>query len=155
MTIEDLLKSVSNPYERKARLYPALLGLTPVLGVAAGVYGVRLEIPQAVGALFVAVGGFYLLASIVRELGKRREEALYIKWGGKPTTQIQRHKDGRVDKVTKAARHEFLASKLHISFPTATEEQADPGAGGRKILSRNKMAPRANERHEEVQSDLL
>jgi hypothetical protein len=132
MTLEDLLKSVSSTYERKARLYPALLALTPILGVAAGLYGVRLKIPQAVGALFVAIGGFYLLASMVRELGKRQEDSLYFQWGGKPTTQIQRHRDRRVDKVTKAARHVFLAFKLNVPFPSVADEQTDPDAADEK-----------------------
>jgi hypothetical protein len=126
MAQESILKSFANRYERKARLYPAFLALLPILGVAVGVYGLQLDVRRATVALISAVGGFYLLAHIARELGKRREQNLYMEWGGKPTTQIQRHRDSRVDRVAKATYHSFLSSKLNVPYPTAAEEQLSP-----------------------------
>jgi hypothetical protein len=123
-----VLQKIGDTYERKARLYPALLALVPVLGVAVGLYGLALQLEQGVIAFVAGIGGFYLLANIVRETGKRLEGQLYAEWGGAPTTQLQRHRDATIDSVTKRARHQFLSTKLGIPFPDAAAEAADPRA---------------------------
>lgn len=121
----DLLEKISNTYERKARLYPALLVLVPVIGMVAGVYGVALELKVAAVGLLASFGVFYLGASIVRELGKRIEDSLFEEWGGKPTTQLLRHRDKTIDPVTKARYHAFLGKHMAIAFPTKEDEEAD------------------------------
>jgi hypothetical protein len=113
---------------RQARLYPAFLAGAPLVAIAIGVYGVPLEPKAGLITLLASFGVIYLLASIAREHGKRIEEALYVAWGGKPTTQLLRHCDSTLDSVTKARYHAFLASKLNLRFPTASEELADPRA---------------------------
>src|SRR5690606_25170158 len=52
--------------------------------------------------------------------------ALFKKWGGTPTTQLQRHRDRTVDPVTKVIRHNLLASALNIAFPTPQDEEERP-----------------------------
>lgn len=122
----DLFEKITNTYERKARLYPALLVLAPIVVMVAGVYGVELEVKAAGIGLLATFGVFYLAASIVRELGKRIEESLFREWGGKPTTQLLRHRDNTIDPITKARYHLFLAKHMSIAFPTNAEEEADP-----------------------------
>ena len=39
MTLDDLVAKVTDPYERSARLYPALLALLPVLVLITLLYG--------------------------------------------------------------------------------------------------------------------
>lgn len=134
MSIGDALKAVTKPYERKARLYPAFLCLLPPMGVAVGMYGIDLEIPEALLSLVMSIGGFFLLANIAREGGKRLETRLYAAWGGMPTTQVQRHRNERIDRVTKAGHHTFLASKLSVPFPTEGEEIANP-AGADQVYA--------------------
>jgi len=140
-SVAALLEKISTPYERKARLYPAFLALLPILGIAASLYGFELRAQESLVSLASAIGGFYLLANIVREAGKRLEGTLFAKWGGTPTTQLQRHRDDRIDPVTKASRHLFLGKKLGAAFPKAADEAKDPkgaddlyGAGTRWLL---------------------
>jgi hypothetical protein len=76
-------------------------------------------------ALLASFGIFFLLTTIARELGKRREEELFAKWGGKPTTQILRHRNDAIDHITKTRYHSFLSKALDVPFPTPQSELAD------------------------------
>jgi hypothetical protein len=120
--------NILNTYQLKARLYPALLTVAPILGVAIGYYGVSLDLKGSLLSLFVGLGGLYLVANIVREYGKSLEVRLYKEWGGTPTTQLQRHRDKAVNAHTKAGRHRFLAGKIGIPYPDASSELVDPEA---------------------------
>jgi len=122
----DLLEKITSPYERKARLYPALLALVPILALAIGMYGIAFEVEAGLIGLLSTFGIFYLVASVVRELGGRLESSLFDEWGGKPTTQILRHRDKKIDPVTKMRYHAFLAKHLAINFPSEADEKADP-----------------------------
>jgi hypothetical protein len=141
----SILERLADPYERPARLYPALLAIAPVFAVLVGLYGVPLEIKSGLISLAAGFGLFYLLASIARELGKRRENGLFVAWGGKPTTQMLRHRDTTIDPVTKARYHSFLGKRLGVAFPTGERELGDPGAadevyasGARWLLDRTR-----------------
>lgn len=123
-----MIEQILDPYDRNARLMPAVLALIPVLSVTAGLYGASLEWKETAVGVLVASGMFYLLASIARELGKRLEADLFKSWGGKPTTQVLRHRDETIDANTKARYHRFLAGILGTPFPDPAQERADPGA---------------------------
>lgn len=128
MSSTDLLMKLFDRYERQARLYPAFLASAPLLAIGIGVYGVAFEPKAGLVALLATSGIVYLLATISRELGKRMENELFASWGGKPTTQILRHRDETIDGVTKARYHSFLAKKIRTPFPTPEGEFADPAA---------------------------
>ena len=66
------------------------------------------------------------LVNICREMGKRLEDRLYREWGGKPTTQLLRHRDGGIDSVTKRRYHPFLAAQINAAFPDAEQEKGEP-----------------------------
>lgn len=131
----ELLTKIADTYERKARLYPALLALIPVLALAIGVYGFALKIEGALIGLLATFGIFYLVASIAREMGKRLEESLFNEWGGKPSTQILRHRDPTIDSVTKTRYHSFLGKHIGIAFPSPEEEIANPSAADETYVS--------------------
>src|SRR5882672_1537478 len=121
----EIAKTITNPYERKARLYPALLALLPAFWLV-GYYAFSTgEIAKAAASLLVSFGGAYLLTHIAREFGKRAEADLWREWGGAPTTQLQRHADTTIDPITKAARHRFLATKIGRPIATREQEAAD------------------------------
>lgn len=128
MNWAQLIATVTKPYERKARLYPALLALLPILGITVALYGMAGALQQSLVTLATTFGGLYLLVNIGRERGKRIEPDLFRRWGGTPTTQLQRFQDQRIDIITKQARHAFLAVKLGVTAPSATTEAADPRA---------------------------
>jgi len=126
MTFDDIVAKVTDPYDRQARLYPALLGLLPLLALVARLYAPNVSVLSGVVTLAVSCGGLFLMTNICREMGKRLENKLYVEWGGKPTTQLLRHRDGVIDSITKCRYHAFLAAKINATFPDAGQEKSDP-----------------------------
>ncbi|MZF84256.1 hypothetical protein [Streptomyces sp. SID5643] len=80
-------------YERKARLTPGMLGIAPVTItlVALGLKAYP-AVPVALGVLSVTVGG-YALSVLVGNAGRRAQDRMYERWGGRPTTQLLRTRD--------------------------------------------------------------
>src|SRR5690348_9817710 len=78
-------------YTRRARFEPALVVILP-LGLAAiawfpdGIPGWKI-----LSALIITFGGAALMSQLARDLGKRKEPALWKSWGGPPTSQLLRH----------------------------------------------------------------
>jgi hypothetical protein len=128
MTLDNIVSKVTDPYERPARLYPALLALLPLLAVIMLLYGPKATALTGAATVAVSCGALYLTTNLCRELGKRLEEKLFQKWGGKPTTQLLRHRDNRIEGVTKRRYHSFLASKINVTFPDKDQEAKDPAA---------------------------
>lgn len=116
-----------DPYSRPARLYPAMVALAPAaVTLAATAPSVLGWMKASIGAGGVA-GLLGFAVHLARSEGKKVEERLKRATGGPLTAQYLRHRDGRIDAVTKARYHRFLESKIGTPFPTATEEDADPG----------------------------
>ncbi|MFM9967446.1 MAG: hypothetical protein ACKVQK_03445 [Burkholderiales bacterium] len=128
MGLSEIVASVTDPYERKARLWPALLAGLPIFVLVALLYAPTGDTPEKIGMLVVSCGGLYLLANICREFGKRLEPRLFEEWGGKPSTQLLRHRNSGIESVTKRRYHEFLTAKIRTNFPTAAEETSNPVA---------------------------
>lgn len=121
-----LVASFKDPYERKARLFPGLLVILPLLISICCVFGPTQPIPTAVLTLVATAGGTFALASLSRSAGKRLEEKLVAKWGGMPTTIILRYRDNHYNRYTKQAYHQKLGHLSGIELPTAQEETVDP-----------------------------
>lgn len=129
----EWLRPVLDPYDRKARLGPALLCGLPL------VVSVVLLIPElgviwgSIGVILVYCGGCAVLIQIVRDLGKALEKRLYKKWGGKPSVAMLRHSDSRLPKPTKNRYRSFLSRAipgLILASPQQEKtnpEQADVG----------------------------
>ena len=128
MTLDDLVAKVADPYERPARLYPALLALLPLLALVMLYYGPKTTALTGAVTVAVSCGGLYLTTNLCREFGKRLEERLYREWGGKPTTQLLRHRDKTIEAVTKRRYHSFLAAKIKEPFPDKDQEANNPEA---------------------------
>lgn len=126
MTLDDIVAKVTDPYDRQARLYPALLCLLPLFALVTLLYAPNVSALTGVVTLAVSCGGLFLMTNICRELGKRLEERLFNEWGGKPTTQLLRHRNSVVDSITKRRYHSFLATKINTKFPDAEQEKTDP-----------------------------
>ena len=78
------------------------------------------------GGAIIESAFLFLIARIARDRGKRIQDRLYTKWGGKPTTAMLRHSDQRLDPITKDRYKRTLAKSFNESFPTQQEESADP-----------------------------
>jgi hypothetical protein len=126
MTLDDIVAKVTDPYDRQARLYPALLCLLPLLALLVLLYAPTASALTGVVTLAVSCGGLFLMTNICREMGKRLEDRFYRDWGGKPTTKLLRHRDDTIDSVTKRRYHAFLAARINTTFPDAEQEKSDP-----------------------------
>lgn len=128
MGLDGILEKVTDAYERQARLWPALLALLPLIVLVELMYASEVSLISNAILVASSCGGLYLMTNICRDMGKRLEPKLYETWGGKPTTQLLRHKDKTIDDVTKRRYHAFLAGKINEPFPDLEKEIADPAS---------------------------
>lgn len=129
------LNLITDIYDRKARLYPALLVLMPMVLVIGCGLGTRVSLVEIACAIIISSGGLLLLAQIARDAGKRKEGTLFERWGGLPSVKIFRHRDSRLDVITKARLHSSMASLVkEANAPSAIDETSDP-AGADKIYT--------------------
>ena len=120
---------ITDVYERKARLYPALWLISPVIATGAALLTAKFNILQSLAGGMVGCGGAFLLTQLARDAGKKREASLFAKWGVLPSVSIFRHRDSRLDSITKARYHKKLASLVkEAKAPTPEQEQSDPAA---------------------------
>lgn len=117
-----------DPYERPARLYPALLSAGPLCSVAWVTYRDSDIVTAAVSSSIVLTVAAFALSRIARDAGKRIQDKIFRRWGGPPTVQLLRHRDRHFDPHTKARYHAIIAARLGKSLPTPEEELADPAA---------------------------
>jgi hypothetical protein len=100
-------------YTRRARVYPVLLVLLPLLLVIISVFPDGFAGMSTMIALLAWAGLSYLFGNLGRDLGKNCEADLYEQWGGKPTIKYLRYRS--------ASNLEYLNhlhAKLHEKFPT-------------------------------------
>lgn len=123
MEVSDLFDN----YNRRARLYPALLTLLPFLSTVLAWFPDLLTGSAGAALLTVvnACGLLYLLAELSRSQGQRIQRKLLDRWGGFPTTRMLRHGDTALSSPLKARYHAFLSERTQMPLPTAVEEVAD------------------------------
>jgi hypothetical protein len=75
----------------------------------------------------VAAGVPFALGEKAADAGRRRQPDLWASWGGAPTGQLLRHRDGTLNPHVLAAIHRSLERICHeLRLPSAPEEEADP-----------------------------
>jgi hypothetical protein len=126
MGLTDAITRLADPYERQARLYPALLAISPLALATFAVFAPHFSLIGSAAAAIAGCGLLYWLAGLARDRGKQLETALFAAWGGKPSIQLLRHRNRAIDTVTKARLHRVLASRLGVSFPSPEDEEHDP-----------------------------
>lgn len=129
------LENVLDPYARRARFYPAIACLLPIL-IGAGTFldFANLKVSDGLCALFLGIGAF-VLSDIVRRLGKEKEKKLLIKWGGWPSVLLMRHDNDVIDSVTKKRYHEKASNLIGQDMPSAEEENKNPALADEVYLS--------------------
>lgn len=121
------LKLINDGYERKARLYPALILIAPLVATVVAATSAKLSALRSLSAVVVTCGGSFLLAQLARDAGKRCEKTLFVLWGGMPSVVIFRHRDTRIDPITKARYHKKLSGFVKgAKPPSPAGEDADP-----------------------------
>lgn len=120
------MKAGLDEYTRNARLKPAFLVVLPI-ALTVAVFGFEQSaIEGTLFGLVSSLGFTFLLAQLVRDRGKSKENWLFGKWNGKPTTAMLRHCDPRLNARTRARYHARLCSMLQINLPTAAQEKDKP-----------------------------
>jgi hypothetical protein len=127
MNFDAVLKQFG-PYDRRARLYPALLIFAPLALDCAVLYKDEWSSLTGGLSLLAACGVTYLLGRFARNAGKKCESKLFKKWGGAPTTQLFRHCNSHFDVHTKAGQHAAVKQLFGLTMPTKIEEEANPAA---------------------------
>lgn len=112
-------------YNLRARLLPAVIGIAPVIALAAiSVSWSALSLPQVIAT--AAIGVLFIAASdLARRMGKRFERKLFASTGGRPTMTLLRHADPTLEARTKDRYRAFLAQQLKETPPTAVDETRD------------------------------
>jgi hypothetical protein len=121
----DFPKLITDPYDRKARLYPALLLFLPAIVTVVMYLQTVLPLFQQLLPIIVSCGVIFLLTHLVRDKGKQKEAKLFEKWDGMPSVVIFRHCDSRIDAITKARYHNRLSTMCQTVSPTIENEQTD------------------------------
>ncbi len=123
--MKEALQVITDGYNRRARLYPALVCIAPAIVTCMAILGVTLSAVQSIAGVIISCGGTYLLSQLARDAGKRREKELYERWGGMPSMAIFRHRHPRLDAITKARYHKKLGALLKTHVPTRADEERD------------------------------
>lgn len=122
------LSKLTDPYERKARVYPALICLLPPFLALSIAYPQIYTTFYGIAVAASSIGGIQFLSQLARDAGKRLEPDLFGGWGGMPSVAILRHRDERLPAPAKRRYHERLAELTAISAPSSPEETGDPNA---------------------------
>ncbi len=128
MGLSDAILRFADSYDRQARLYPALLAIAPAVLTVSTLYAAQATLMTSAVALLAACGMMFWLANLARDRGKTLEPELFRSWGGKPTVQLLRHSDLRIDAVTKQRYHAALSGAMQINFPTVEAETREPAS---------------------------
>lgn len=121
----DLIK---DSYDRKARLYPALLVVLPIALEVGAAVSIKASTVESAVSTLVSCGGAFLLTQLARDRGKRGESSLFNQWGGMPSVAILRHRDQRIDPITKDRYHKKLSTLVKgTRAPSAVMETTNPG----------------------------
>ncbi|SEM00762.1 hypothetical protein SAMN04515665_1262 [Blastococcus sp. DSM 46786] len=117
-------------YTAVARLLPALFAVSPGLVLLSPDF---LAEPKRWIGLSGTLGGYTVIALVVRRIGRWREPGLLTRWGGYPTTSALRLTDPDADPVARERRRAALEKLYGHPLPTAEEEVAEPVRSTQRI----------------------
>ena len=124
MTLDDVISKVTDPYERQARLYPALLALLSLLALVMLLFGPKATALTGGLSYSILCGGLYLTTNLCRELGKRLEGESLSGMGWETYDfSLLRHRDKTIEAVTKRRYHSFWRPKSTSPFQTRIKKQ--------------------------------
>lgn len=125
-SVLDRIAALLNPYGRQAWLQPVLVSFGQTLLVCAVLFPEWITIWNGVRGILFALG-VTLVMHCVRDPGKALEKELFEQWDGIPSTAMLRHRDNRIDPVTKARYRAYLARVVpRIGGITLEVERRDP-----------------------------
>jgi hypothetical protein len=130
------LSDLVDPYGRQARLFPALITISPVALLIVAWSPALWTTLGVLVSLATSFGLMLLMSQLGRDRGKLCEGELYKSWGGKPSVALLRHRDDRIDDHTKARYRDFIRRRLPaLALPSAADEHAYPDAADKAYES--------------------
>lgn len=120
------MSQFTDPYERKARLFPALMAILPPIVMILTLYQSKLPLLHLSFIFILGCGVLFLLSDAARRRGKMKEKDLWDKWGGIPSTQVLRFSDETFDNVSTTRYHQILSQKIMQKFPSENDENRNP-----------------------------
>jgi hypothetical protein len=121
-----LVSAITDSYDRKARFFPSLLVLMPLLVVGYCAFGPERPALTSILTLVFGAGGAFGLSVVTRLAGKRLEDKVVNAWGGMPSTTLLRHRNPHYNRYTKERYHAQLAQMTGTAMPTRDAEASDP-----------------------------
>ncbi|WP_233901188.1 hypothetical protein [Tenacibaculum piscium] len=116
-----------NTYNLKARIYPVILSLLPII-IIGTLFSIQFQsYYQSLGSLGLTTILFFLFSQIGRDRGKKIENNLWSEWGGAPTTQIFRFSDNTIDSITKKKCHQTMCELVPNEITPSTSEEENSG----------------------------
>lgn len=114
-------------YVLRARVAPVVIISLPFLIKFADALITSTNLPTIATIGIVGLAIITLLAQLGRDRGKKLEPMLFQSWGGKPTTAMLRHRDTRLDSITKLRLHNWLNQRIDgLHLPDASTELDNP-----------------------------
>lgn len=113
-------------YGIHARAFPIYISVAPVVLALSSILseGYDWKLVLGGGAIVLAPLS-YLSKQIGGDLGKRRENAMWHKWGGPPTTRFLRHNNCELNQITRNRIHAKLRL-LGLYVPSLEEQERNP-----------------------------
>jgi hypothetical protein len=112
-------------YNFRARQNPVTIALAPAIFAALAAAPALRGAWGFLGGVVAALGLPYVFAQAAGNAGKRLEAGLYAAWGGMPSVAMLRHRDARIDSITKQSYVDSLR-QVGIPMPTPEDEARDP-----------------------------
>jgi len=120
------LLSLSDRYERRARLLPGLIAATPMMltiaAVSLGQTPWYTAVGLSAGAELVLA---FVLAYLARATGKATEETMWAEWGGPPTTRWLRPSDTTCSEQQKSRWRGVIKRITNLTIPASVTPQRD------------------------------
>lgn len=119
-------------YDLQARHAPVALIVLPALIVWAFFAPLTSDVVESAFGATAVTAIYVLLAAVARGRGLEVQNKLTTQWGGLPTTTMLRHRDDRLNPITKKKYHDAL-TQLGFTISSTTEEANDPRAADIKL----------------------
>lgn len=133
------MKTLFDGYSRKARLYPTLLVIAPVLIYLGFLFSDNLKrvtqnfllhetkapIAIMMGVALIFVVFVHMASFFIRNRGKIWEEKIFRDGYGFPTTRLLLWKDHSFSEIMKQRLHDAIKTDFQISLPNRNEEEKD------------------------------
>lgn len=115
---------VEDTYNLRARVAPCVIVFLPVMLAVTSWWPGQAKWPGVLAGMGASLAFGALLSQIGRDLGKAKQEKLFEKWGGVPTTRLLSHRSSSLNPKTLRRYHDALRQlRPDLRIPRSKEEE--------------------------------